>query len=362
MPSAADRIGFLGGLDVDSQVMGKLTNLQSALQQQEVMSQAAIQQQIAQRKALAPIELQIKQAQDRGMTLEEYAKVQPVLEQVRAQRLAQALSTAKTPEEVTAAAEKLTASDLVKRAEALRPTSQDALILSPTELKQKQEQYDSALSQARALTQLEREERVGQAQIRESGEKAKTAIADREQKARNDKIYLQAAERLEKSQNYLQIAQDALQNPNNETVQKLIKLSEKPIEENQVTLSEFKTIASAQPLYKQWKAELEKQLGAGTGYDPALIKNLHNYLRDVALANQATYEKQLAATAKAYKIEDPGAIRTVAPMAISSPGGGLGSPNAAQSFISEMNAKYGANWRNLMSSEDIARGKALVGR
>lgn len=360
MPSAADRVNFLSGIDVDSQVMGKLTNLQSALQQQDVMSQAAIQQQIAQKKALAPIELQIKQAQDRGMTLEEYANIQPVLEQVRAQRLAQALSTAKTPEEVTAAAEKLTASDLVKRAEALRPTSQDALILSPTELKQKQEQYDSALSQARALTQLEREERVGQAQIRESREKVKNAMAQREQQARTDKIHVEVADRLRESNALLRLSEQAMASNDPVIVQKLIKASEKPIEQNAVTLGEFNVIKEAQPIADRAIAELKKQLGQGSGYDPKVVQALRDYLKNVNLVNEQLYDQQVAQTAKAYKIDDPESIRLVTPAtaAMVRPV----SPNAAQSFIFEMNAKYGANWRNLMNSEDVARGKALVGR
>lgn len=360
LPTAADRVNFLGGIDVDSQVMGKLTNLQSALQQQEVMSQAAIQQQIAQRKALAPIELQIKQAQDRGMTLEEYAKVQPVLEQVRAQRLAQALTTATTPQETTAAAQKLAASDLINRAEALRPTAQDALILSPTELKQKQEQYDSALSQARALTQLEREERVGQAQIRESGEKVKAVIAQREQQARTDKIHVEVADRLRESNALLRLSEQAMASNDPVIVQKLIKASEKPIEQNAVTLGEFNVIREAQPIADRAIAELKKQLGQGSGYDPKVVQSLRDYLKNVNLVNQQLYDQQVAQTAKAYKIDDPESIRLVTPATAAMVRSV--SPNAAQSFISEMNAKYGANWRNLMSSEDIARGKALVGR
>lgn len=362
LPTAADRVDFLSNVNADSQVMDRLTKLQSALQGQETLSNAAIQQQIAQKKALAPIEAEIQQAQARGMTLDEYAAVKPQLEQIRKQRLAQALTGATTAQDVTEAASALSSSNLMRQAESMRPTAEDALVLSPVELKQKKDQFDALMTQARSALNAEREERVGSAQVRELEERRKTQVSDREQKARTDKIHVEVADRLRESNALLRLSEQAMASNDPVIVQKLIKASEKPVEQNAVTLGEFDVIQSAQPLAQRWIAELKKQVSGGSGYDPKLVQNLRDYLKNVNIANQQLYDQQLATTAQTYKVE-PESIKLVAPIAQIT-----AKPTEAPGldYIKNIQMKYGPNWKNLMSPEEknsvIAAWKASKGQ
>jgi hypothetical protein len=362
LPSATERVNFLGGLDADSQVMDRLSRLQTALQGQELMSNTAIQQQIAQRKALAPVELEIEQAKARGMTLEEYAALKPQLEQVRKQRLAQALTGATTAQDVTEAATALSSSNLMRQAESMRPTAEDALVLSPVELKQKKDQFDALMTQARSALNAEREERVGKAQVSELEERRKTQLSDREQKARTDKIHVEVADRLRESNALLRLSEQAMASNDPVIVQKLIKASEKPVEQNAVTLGEFDVIQRAQPLAQRWIAELNKQVSGGSGYDPKLVQNLRDYLKNVNIANQQLYEQQLATTARTYKV-DPESIKLVAPVAQIAI-----KPTKAPGldYIQNIRTKYGPNWQKLMSADEkanvIAAWKASKGQ
>lgn len=310
MPSAADRVRFLGGLDVDSQVMGKLTNLQSALQQQDVMSQATIQQQIAQKKALAPIELQIKQAQDRGMTLEEYAKIQPAIEQARAKKLAEALNTATTPQGVTDAAQALTASDLRKQAEAVRPTMEDRLLLSPQDLKQKEDVYKGLLSESRAALQGESELRRSEAGIKESEYKIKLLERENIKEARNSKPLQDTAKMVTEANKLRAEADMVMQNPDPQGIQKLITMANRIIEDNQTTLGELEKVEGSQPAIQRIVNKINFELGGKTKYSPELVKSLYDYVVKGQEAIGDLYVRQRDKTAELYDI-DPAKVDIV---------------------------------------------------
>jgi hypothetical protein len=350
LPSATERVNFLSGVDADSQVMNRLSSLQTALQGQEMLGNANIQQQIAQRKALAPIELEIQQAADRGMTLEEFQAAKPQLEQIRKARLAQALSTATTGGEITQAARELTSDILFKEADAIRPNPKDIDIIGVAEYKRRKEQFDAFMTQGRAALQSEREKRVGDAQVRELEERTKTQLSEREQRARSDKIHVEVADRLRESNALLRLSEQAMASNDPVIVQKLIKASEKPIEQNAVTLGEFDVIQRAQPLAQSWIAELKKQVGSGSGYDPKLVQSLRDYLKNVNIANQQLYDQQRDVTASTYKV-DPESIKLVAPLV----------PLAAKpmqapglDYIKNVQVKYGPQWKQLMTPEERA--------
>jgi hypothetical protein len=311
LPTATDRVNFLGGLDADSQVMDRLTKLQSALQGQETLSNAAIQQQIAQRKAIAPIELEIEQAKARGMTLEEYAAVKPQLEQVRKQRLAQALSGATTPQEINDAATELTAKDLIQRANAMRPTAEDALVLSPTELKQKQEQFAAMMTQGRSMLQLEKEGRVAEAQQKTADAQLKAIERKNIEEARANKPLVDTSKMVTQA-NKLRIEADKVMeaiaaDPTNETaanqnIQKLITMANRIVEDNQTTLGELEKVESTQPLVDKIVNNFQFQFGKKAKYSDELVKSLYQYVVDGQQAIGELYKRQRDKTAETFGV------------------------------------------------------------